>query len=88
MKKINIIKITDEKGNEFIPVFTDWDNLQLNHEFSQAVFFPLKDCLTVIRNDQSLYGTVINPYSDNLVISKETLNLISEDSNIMKNENV
>uniref|UniRef100_UPI001431B19A enhanced serine sensitivity protein SseB C-terminal domain-containing protein n=1 Tax=Listeria valentina TaxID=2705293 RepID=UPI001431B19A len=33
-----------------------------------------------------LYGTVINPYSDNLVISRETLNFISEDSNIMKNE--
>ncbi|EIA6622774.1 enhanced serine sensitivity protein SseB [Enterococcus faecalis] len=86
--KLNIIKIEDSVGNDYIPAFTDWENLRLGEE-SNAVVFTIYDYLKIIQEDLSITGIVINPYSQNLVLNRGNLEFIKSNSgNIKKNEQV
>lgn len=86
--KISIIKIEDSVGNDYLPAFTDWDNLRLGEE-SNAVVFTIYDYLKITKEDLSINGIVINPYSQNLVLNKDNLEFIQLNSgNIKKNEKV
>lgn len=86
--KISIIKIEDSVGNDYLPAFTDWDNLRLGKE-SHAVVFTIYDYLKIIQEDLSVTGIVINPYSQNLVLNKDNLEFIQSNSgNIKENEQV
>ncbi|AOA01657.1 enhanced serine sensitivity protein SseB [Carnobacterium maltaromaticum] len=79
--KISIVKIIDEKGIEYLPAFTDWKNFQLNVDNTkevQSVIFSFKEFFNILESDLSLFGIVINPYSDNLVLSRENLNFSEE----------
>ncbi|EGO2826339.1 SseB family protein [Enterococcus faecalis] len=82
--KLNIIKIEDSVGNDYIPAFTDWENLRLGEE-SNAVVFTIYDYLKIIQEDLSITGIVINPYSQNLVLNRGNLEFIKSNSgNIRK----
>lgn len=72
--KISIVKIIDEKENEYLPVFTDWTNFQLyldsTKEF-QPIVFTFNEYFNILVADLNLSGIVINPYSHNLVLSRK-----------------
>jgi len=90
--KVSILKIMDNIGNDYLPVFTDWENYELNNDDqkkSQSVVFSFTECMSIVVSDLSLHGIVINPYSDNLVLSKENLNFLEKKQvNIYNGESV
>ncbi|EFU8668958.1 enhanced serine sensitivity protein SseB, partial [Listeria monocytogenes] len=90
--KISIVKIIDEKENEYLPVFTDWTNFQLyldSTKESQPIVFTFNEYFNILVADLNLSGIVINPYSHNLVLSRENLNYLEKSQvNIQKGEQI
>ncbi|EST10696.1 enhanced serine sensitivity protein SseB [Sporolactobacillus laevolacticus] len=88
--KLNIIRIVDNAGNEYIPAFTDWENLiQSNdHSISQSVVFTLSDYVKILHSDPSIRGIVINAYTQNLVLKRENLGLSNKQKNIKRGESI
>jgi len=79
--KVSIIKIVDNIGNEYLPIFTDLENYKLNSDNqknNQTVIFSFFECKNIIDSDFELSGIVINPYSENLVLSNENLNFLEK----------
>ena len=88
--KINIVKITDRKGNDYIPAFTDWANFIANpHVVShKAVIFNVTDFLRILHSDATIAAMVINPYTHNMVLTRDNLNAIEYSEKINIDENV
>jgi hypothetical protein len=77
-REINIVRITDREGHDYLPAFTDWQNFSANPgEINyQAVIFSIYDYLKLIKSDDSIAAMVINPYTHNLVLARENLNYV------------
>lgn len=90
--KISLIKITDIDGNDYIPAFTDWENFYLNSNTvnkAQAIVFNIYDYFKLLNSDSDITGIVINPYSHNLVLSRENLKFLEKSQeNIQKGEQI
>lgn len=86
--KIDIIKIKNRKGEEFLAGFTDKKNLNLNSEPADGVVFTMENYLEVIKSNSSISGIVINPYSNNLVLTRSNLKYIENLLNIKKNNEI
>ncbi|MFC0232615.1 enhanced serine sensitivity protein SseB [Vagococcus entomophilus] len=85
--KISIIKILDKQENEYLPIFTDWQNFQLNSDNtkeSQSTIFTFEECFNIVQSDSSIFGIVINPYSDNLVLTRENLQFLEKSQTTIK----
>lgn len=85
---IDIIKIKNRKGEQFLSAFTDKKNLHLNNEPTDGVVFTIENYLEVIKKDDTISGVVINPYSNNLVLSRSNLKYIEKLLNIKNNREI
>ncbi|EAD4403911.1 TPA_asm: enhanced serine sensitivity protein SseB, partial [Listeria monocytogenes] len=72
---INIIKISDERGNDYLPVFTDLENLSLYEDIgdAQVVVFTLTDFIQIINADSNIKGIAINPFSNNFIVQRKNI---------------
>ncbi|CAM2363055.1 enhanced serine sensitivity protein SseB C-terminal domain-containing protein [Listeria seeligeri] len=90
--KIAIVKINDASGKEYLPSFTDWENFQLVNDGmnkTQPMVFTFYDYIKLLDSDLGLNGLVINPYSHNLVLSRENIQFSKEfPANIEKGNKV
>ncbi|MFQ7310005.1 MAG: enhanced serine sensitivity protein SseB C-terminal domain-containing protein [Mediterraneibacter sp.] len=74
--RICLISIEDKKSRHFLAAFTDWNEVKKwkENEELQAVIMPYEDYRKMICNDSTPYaGMVINPYSENIVLTREVL---------------
>lgn len=78
--KINVIKITDNKEKDYLPAFTDWESMELNENNynTQSVVFTIDEYIKLMESDLKVEGIIINPYSHNLVLSRENLRYLIE----------
>lgn len=72
---------TDPAGNRYIMVFTDWDQMRIWPDCKpdhQTVVQSYPDMITLVRERSDLCsGFVINPFSQNVIISKKTISRIN-----------
>ncbi|HDU1294559.1 TPA: enhanced serine sensitivity protein SseB C-terminal domain-containing protein, partial [Listeria monocytogenes] len=78
---INIIKIADEQGNDYLPVFTDLKNLSLYEDIgdAQVVVFTLTDFIQIMNADSDIKGIVINPFSNNFIVQRKNIRFLEEE---------
>ncbi len=79
--KFNFKLVTNQKGEQYFPLFTDIDEFQKWNKSEQiraiVVVFPQMANL-VDKKSESVKGFVLNPMSQNLVFTKELLDNILE----------
>jgi len=67
----DIIKLEDDEGHEFIPVFTDWDELDELEVPGCAVLVQCGDLVNLLNdnpeNNENLDGILINPFTEYMV---------------------
>lgn len=83
--QLTIKQMNDVDGNVFFPAFTDWRNLK-RASFSadhQAVIFSIEDYAKAVNANEMVAGIVINPFSDNLVISRANINYLLQNKGNM-----
>lgn len=73
--KIRMIRINDENGKEYLPVFTDLTSLKEFNNF-QALPLTFIEFSEILDRDSSIIGVAINPYTENLVLTKENLSYL------------
>ncbi|PDK19320.1 enhanced serine sensitivity protein SseB [Listeria monocytogenes] len=78
---INIIKIADEQGNDYLPVFTDLKNLSLYEDIgdAQVVVFTLTDFIQIMNADSDIKGIAINPFSNNFIVQRKNIRFLEEE---------
>lgn len=82
--KMAFMLLINAIGEKFLPVFTDWNELRKwskDHEETIISSFSDMSSLTIARFD-NIKGFVINPYSQNVIVTEERLQYISNINNI------
>ncbi|MBQ6478735.1 MAG: enhanced serine sensitivity protein SseB [Erysipelotrichaceae bacterium] len=72
--KISFEMFKDTKGTDYLPVYTDWDELKKNENYKNIHVNTLIlsfDDISAITADKA--GTVVNPFSHNFVITPSNL---------------
>lgn len=72
--QISFVMLKDQNENDYLAVYTDWDEIGKNEEFKNIkvnTFILSFDDMVAITNGKA--GIVINPFSDNYVISNENV---------------
>ena len=89
--KIQVPMLTAPDGKHFFMAFTDLDELQKwNKEGGQQIFgFSFADYVGMVKNSkEASNGFVINPYSHNIVMTTEMMDVIVQNNpNIFKEKN-
>lgn len=71
--------LTNQENQAFYPIFIDWEELykweDLKKENLKTAIFNFDDYLAMIFSNNGSHGIVINPFSDNFVLDKETLKI-------------
>ncbi|RDW16452.1 hypothetical protein CWR48_16340 [Oceanobacillus arenosus] len=91
--KINFIAINNEKGENFFPAFTDWNELRKWSDKIdiQTFILTFKDYEEMIfrKENDTWVGFVINPYGEDIVINREKMRVVNNnDAKIEKDESV
>ncbi|MEL3959259.1 enhanced serine sensitivity protein SseB [Caldifermentibacillus hisashii] len=77
--KINFFGITNSANQNFLPAFTDWDELRKwnNQENTQTLILTFKDYEAMIGNAavDTWAGFVINPYSQNIIMDRDKIRM-------------
>jgi hypothetical protein len=84
-EKIKFIYLSDEKGNNYIPAFTDWNEFKKWNDSTsiKALILSFLDYKALITEGNNLpHGFVLNPFGDNIVFDK---NLAQEVENCVNN---
>lgn len=81
---INILDLQQTNGDKYIPLFTEWDELKSfpNFENADGWLVEWKDYQTLLFDNPSWNGVVINPNSYNIVLNRAQLGVI--ESNLLK----
>ena len=76
---ISFFGLTDANGDNFLPVYTDWPALKLWRDIpdEQTLVVTYDDISGMVINDQKTSGFVINPYSHNFQVSRDTIERIN-----------
>ena len=79
--KLKFFKTFDEKGNAFIPLFTDWKEINLWIEVKTGVFawiMPTEEAFNFVLKNKTV-GLVINPCTDKWEVNNEQItNFLNE----------
>ena len=84
---ISMSSLTDQAGNHFLMAFTDWKEVRkwTNEDNPQMLVIDYNDYQSIILENESKYaGFTINPYGQNIVISRELINNIYSGEKVMK----
>lgn len=89
---IQLLALTSKTKQNYLMAFTDWNELRQwrNEENQQTLIFSFDDYKSIVMQKKSVYdGFVINPYGENIVLDKNSINNISQGSQIVnKGESV
>ncbi|HAC1351623.1 TPA_asm: enhanced serine sensitivity protein SseB, partial [Listeria monocytogenes] len=68
-------------GNDYLPVFTDLENLSLYEDIgdAQVVVFTLTDFIQIINADSNIKGIAINPFSNNFIVQRKNIRFLEEE---------
>ncbi|KRL85066.1 hypothetical protein FC50_GL001860 [Lacticaseibacillus pantheris DSM 15945 = JCM 12539 = NBRC 106106] len=69
--EIHLVVITNDHDEKYLPVYSDTKNMGLNQQklnYSEVSFGQLVDLL---KQDSTIYGVVIDPYSNNIPFSRD-----------------
>lgn len=86
--KVDIIKIKNSEDKQFLAAFTDMESADLSKSKDQYIAFTIQNYIEVIQENTDIEGVVINPYSENLVLTKANLKYIEEQLNIRKENEI
>lgn len=78
---IKFIHLNDEKGNSYLPVFTDWNELKKWNETDgvKTLILSFEDYKTMILENNSMFtGFVLNPFGHNIVFDKNLIQQAEE----------
>lgn len=78
---IKFIHLNDEKGNSYLPVFTDWNELKKWNETEgiKTIILSFEDYKTMILENSSMFtGFVLNPYGHNIIFDKNLIQQAEE----------
>lgn len=83
IKKDNVMLfniIEDKEGNKYIPVFTSHENYIKMPNIEEASIYHLefKHIVDIFSIESDLYGIVINPTTDSIVIEKDIIFELNE----------
>lgn len=73
--KIKLIKIIDSTGKDYFPIFTDFENMKLGN-FKETTIFSINDLISIISQDFNISGIVINPYTNNFILTKKNIEFL------------
>lgn len=79
--RIKFIHLNDEKGNSYLPVFTDWNELKKWNETEEikTLILSFEDYKTMtLENNSMITGFVLNPYGHNIVFDKNLIQQAEE----------
>ncbi|MCD7825594.1 MAG: SseB family protein [Clostridiaceae bacterium] len=65
--------LTDEKGNQFLPVFTSETELKKNAKapkFPLTMTLPFQSCIQIMNNNPKFTGIVVNAFTHNIIIRR------------------
>ncbi|MEG0314854.1 MAG: enhanced serine sensitivity protein SseB [Erysipelotrichaceae bacterium] len=78
---IKFIHLNDEKGNSYLPVFTDWNELKKWNETEgiKTLILSFEDYKTMILENNSMFtGFVLNPFGHNIMFDKNLIQQAEE----------
>lgn len=76
---IKIISASDDQGNTFFPLFTDWKEIQSYIKTPvNSWILPAKDAWYMAIKGQEYHGVVINPGGNTLPLSMEQVQYLHE----------
>ncbi|MCP1125732.1 hypothetical protein CN326_04075 [Bacillus sp. AFS018417] len=89
---LTLINITDVNGIDYLPAFTDWEELRKWNQDDdiQTLIFTFKDYEKIILEDnRDLKGFVLNPFGQNIIFGKEQIQSVNNSViKVQKNESV
>lgn len=73
--KISFISLTDANGDSYLPVYTDWPALKQWRDIpdEKTLILSYEDVKEMIVNNAGSSGFVINPFSQNVPVSKNIM---------------
>ena len=85
---IKVLNTSDEKGNIYLLLFTDWDAIRLYIDKPvDTLVFPAKDAWDWVLRMGDYQGAVINPAKDALQLSKQQVEYLSSQLSTNKSIN-
>jgi len=77
-EKIRFMLLPTQDGRNFLPVFTDVDELKKHFSDSgqQTLILTFADCANMILRDNSAVGVVVNPFGDSLTLGREMVEFV------------
>lgn len=78
----NLINIVGYDGDIYLPAFTSWAevNKWRTEQDVKIISFTLEDYVYIFLGEEDMKGIVINPYGENLVIDKQQIMSMDNDS--------
>ena len=71
--------LRNDKGDQFLAVFTSKSQIPAEPKAQAILSMPFPVCNSIVANDANkLLGMVINPFTDNLILSKELVKRLHE----------
>ena len=73
---IKFIYLNDEKGNSYLPAFTDWNELRKWNKANEikTLILSFEDYKTMIFEKDSIFsGFVLNPFGHNIIFDKDLI---------------
>ena len=88
--KMKLISIQDGNNEIYLPAFTDWNEVGKwrKDDDLKTIIFSFYDYVKVLKNNKKMIGIVINPFSENIIITKQQINSIVNSNMLLTGESV
>lgn len=68
-----VVLLTDDNGHDFLPIFTDQASFAQSPDHDHFAIATIDDCANFLYEDHDIQGVVINPYGENMVLTRANL---------------
>jgi len=73
-EKVDLIAIKNKKNHSYLPVFTDWKQVEKwKAKDVNFVFFDWRDYINFLEKNEKILGIVMNPFDQNVIFSVEEI---------------
>lgn len=89
LKKDTLVQfpiISDTEGKKYYPIFTDWEEVAKWNlsEPPQAMIMGFDDYYAMLCSNEDVEGLAVNPFSDNMVLTRNMLKLMRMQKDIIE----
>lgn len=82
---IKLLHLSNEKQEAWLPIFTDWEEVSKAYNRNcKTMLLQLTDYQAILNKDDKYAGVSINPYGENIILSKQNINAVLEQHNTIK----